>query len=262
MTDKQPEAPRSLYEITGRITDHNTVLVSLAELETLTLYKSLADEYGLSIFKDLKDLGDAGSDVQLLRMGYAAARLEIESLNAQLHAAKQINAAQFGLLAASIPGSAMRASHEQAQAQPAPRQEAQEPVAVPRFNCWSTNEGDSWFDHPADPQAIYDCLGNNAKVGDEYELTAGWESVTARYRITGVVGDGEEYEVECISHPQENTAPPPSTTAQGDALDAERLDWLTFNLSGKALRDIGVVWSEHGDARRAIDAARAAQEGK
>ena len=58
------------------------------------------------------------------------------------------------------------------------------------------------------------------------------------------------------------TAPQPSPAAQGDALDAARLDWLTFNLSGKALRDIGVVWSEHGDARRAIDAARAAQEGK
>ena len=57
------------------------------------------------------------------------------------------------------------------------------------------------------------------------------------------------------------TAPQPSPVAQGDALDAERLDWLTFNLSGKALRDIGVVWSEHGDARRAIDAARTAQEG-
>jgi len=44
------------------------------------------------------------------------ARLEIESLKAQLHAAKQINAAQFGLLAASIPGSALRASHGQAKA--------------------------------------------------------------------------------------------------------------------------------------------------
>lgn len=93
---------------------------------------------------------------------------------------------------------------------PAPQQEAQEPVAVPRFNCWSTNEGDSWFDHPADSQAIYDCLGDDAKVGDEYELTAGWKSVTARYRITEVVGDGEEYEVECISHPQANTAPQPA----------------------------------------------------
>ncbi len=42
--------------------------------------------------------------------------------------------------------------------------------------------------------------------------------------------------------------------------DAARLDWLTFNISGKALRDIGVIWSEHGDARRAIDAARTQQE--
>lgn len=50
VTDKQqPEALRSLYEITGNITDHNTVLVSLAELESL-------------------------------RTDYAAARLEIESL--------------------------------------------------------------------------------------------------------------------------------------------------------------------------------------
>ena len=44
------------------------------------------------------------------------ARLEIESLKAQLHAAKQINAAQFGLLAASIPGSALRVPHGQAPA--------------------------------------------------------------------------------------------------------------------------------------------------
>ena len=115
---------------------------------------------------------------------------------------------------------------------------AQEPVAVPRFNCWSTNEGDSWFDHPADSQAIYDCLGNNAKVGDEYELTAGWESVTARYRITEVVGDDEEYEVECISHPQENTAPPPSTTAQGYALDALRAALAALNEAATSLETI------------------------
>ena len=99
----------------------------------------------------------------------------------------------------------LRASHGQAPAQAAPKQDAQEQAAVPRFNCWTTNDGDSWFDHPADSQAIYDCLGNDAKVGDEYELTAGWRSVTARYRITEVVGDGEEYEVECISHQHENT---------------------------------------------------------
>lgn len=74
-------------------------------------------------------------------------------------------------------------------------------------------------------------------------------------------GRGEIYEVVPLwTTPQPE--PQPSPAAQGDALDAARLDWLTFNLSGKALRDIGVVWSEHGDARRAIDAARAAQEGK
>lgn len=114
-----------------------------------------------------------------------------------------------GIFGCALRGDYTRASHGQAPAQAAPQQEAQEQAAVPRFNCWTTNDGDSWFDHPADSQAIYDCLGNDAKVGDEYELTAGWRSVTARYRITEVVGDGEEYEVECISHQQENTAPQP-----------------------------------------------------
>lgn len=64
-----------------------------------------------------EDLDEAASDVQLLRTDYAAARLEIESLKAQLHAAKQINAARFELLAASIPGSALRPPHGQAPAQ-------------------------------------------------------------------------------------------------------------------------------------------------
>lgn len=45
------------------------------------------------------------AELETLRAGYDAARLEIESLQSQLHAAKQINAAQFGLLAAAIPGS-------------------------------------------------------------------------------------------------------------------------------------------------------------
>lgn len=104
---------------------------------------------------------------------------------------------------------------------PSPQSVAQEPATVPRFNCWSTNEGDSWFDHPADSQAIYDCLGNDAKVGDEYELTAGWKSVTARYRITEVVGDGEEYEVECISHPHENSAPQSPTAKAAESVPAQ-----------------------------------------
>ena len=81
--------------------------------------------------KTYEDFGDAGSDVQLLRMGYAAARLEIESLKAQLHAAKQINTAQFWLFTSSIPGSALRASHWQAPAQAAaPAQAGEYPALV------------------------------------------------------------------------------------------------------------------------------------
>lgn len=59
------------------------------------------------------------AEIETLRTGYAAARLEIESLKAQLHAAKQINTAQFWLLTSSIPGSALRVSHWQAPARAA-----------------------------------------------------------------------------------------------------------------------------------------------
>ena len=52
------------------------------------------------------------------------------------------------------------------------------------------------------------------------------------------------------------TAPPQRQPLTNS--DTVRLDWLTFNLSGKALRDIGVVWSEHSNARAAIDEAMAA----
>ena len=37
----------------------------------------------------LAELGDASGDTQILRMGYAAARLEIESLNTQLQTARE-----------------------------------------------------------------------------------------------------------------------------------------------------------------------------
>lgn len=47
---------RSLYEITGKITDHNMLVVPAAKLKALTLYEKLAEEYGLSIFPDLEAL--------------------------------------------------------------------------------------------------------------------------------------------------------------------------------------------------------------
>ena len=55
----------------------------------VTLSEQEAKEIGARLrsmgekLKVYEDLGDAGSDVQLLRMGYAAARLEIESLRGQ-----------------------------------------------------------------------------------------------------------------------------------------------------------------------------------
>jgi hypothetical protein len=119
-------------------------------------------------------------------------------------------------------------------AQPAPQQEAQEPVA------WQSRTRPTWGgnDRPWSPWEP--CTKGLAEDCWKTPLLHDWA-----------------YEARALY-----TAPQPSPAAQGDALDAARLDWLTFNLSGKALRDIGVVWSEHGDARRAIDAARAAQEGK
>ena len=148
-----------------------------AELETLR-----------AKLKTYEDLGDAGSDVQILRTGYAAARLEIESLNAQLHAAKQINAAQFGLLAASIPGSAMRASHGQAPAQPAPQQEAQEPVA------WQSRTRPTWGgnDRPWSPWEP--CTKGQAEDCWKTPLLHEWA-----------------YEARALY-----TAPQPSPAAQGD----------------------------------------------
>jgi hypothetical protein len=77
--NQQPAARRSLYDITGNISDTNTQLITQVELNGLhdeleTLREKL---------KLYEDLGDAGSDVQLLRTGYAAARLEIESLKSE-----------------------------------------------------------------------------------------------------------------------------------------------------------------------------------
>ncbi|HCE28448.1 MAG TPA: hypothetical protein DET46_06505 [Comamonadaceae bacterium] len=93
MTDKQPEALRlaALIEKTGAkgsLRDEAAAELRRQHAELETLRAKL---------KTYEDLGDAGSDVQLLRMGYAAARLEIESLNAQLHAARG-DAARYRLV--------------------------------------------------------------------------------------------------------------------------------------------------------------------
>lgn len=114
--------------------------------------------------------------------------LEIESLKAQLHAAKQINAAQFTLLTSSIPGSAMRASHGQAPAQAVPAAVAGPSgygpnVTVKRrcSDCKACNsesyavQGDSghyvYCEHPSLPESKY--------IGDTNWNTPHWCPVSA-----------------------------------------------------------------------------------
>lgn len=292
MTDKQPEALQYANRDSMALGEYYLRHISAMTSEALHAKSAIAAELA---HRD-REIDCQHAELETLRAGYEAARLEIESLRARCvepageypalpeikdmhNGPQQLNLSDRAMWVLGwneCRDAARDADRAMRTAQPASAAAAaQEPVAVPRFNCWSTNEGDSWFDHPADSQAIYDCLGNNAKVGDEYELTAGWESVTARYRITEVVGDGEEYEVECISHPQENTAPQPSPAAQWDALDTMRLDWLdaddsrcVFHLgkSWYTRPSYGLPYRKRASLREAIDAAidaaRTAQEGK
>lgn len=207
-----------------------------AELETLTLYKNLADEYGLSIFKDLKDLtteienlreklktyedlGGAADDVQLLRMGYAAARLEVESLKAQL---------------------AERASHGQAPAQAVPAAVAGPSgygpnVTVRRScsDCKACNsesyavQGDSghyvYCEHPSLPESKY--------IGDTNWNTPHWCPVSAPTTQPAPQQEAQEpcpscrnsdiYACTCTFPKSRNTAPQPSPAAQGDVPESE-----------------------------------------
>jgi len=74
---------------------------------------------------------------------------------------------------------------------------------TPRFQCYSTNDGDSWYDHPADAELLNDVGAE--KVGDEFEVSAGWRCVTARYCVIKTPDEvSDDFEVECMSHPGEN----------------------------------------------------------
>lgn len=77
---------------------------------------------------------------------------------------------------------------------PAPQPAALQPL---KFNTWTHNDGDSWFEHPSDAQIIYDTLGDNPKVGDEFQVRASVSSIHQTYRITSVSPDGE-CEVELV----------------------------------------------------------------
>ncbi|HWT40983.1 MAG TPA: hypothetical protein VN081_07020 [Dongiaceae bacterium] len=93
-----------------------------------------------------------------------------------------------------------------------------EPQGYP-FECWSNDDGDSWGEHPADAEFV-----DGLDVGDTYELLAGWNSVRATYRVTKAPDDtSDDYEVECVSHPDGNAAPPSS--AQTNSEDIRNQVW-------------------------------------
>ena len=119
MNDNKTEAElptERFFTVVYKLTDVNTAkYLSNRDWVTYVYADSMAEPRRLHSENETlraklnvyEDLGGAGSDVQLLRIGYAAARLEIESLKAQLHAGKQIIAAQSGRLAAYISDSAL-----------------------------------------------------------------------------------------------------------------------------------------------------------
>ena len=77
MNKQQPEAMRLAEMLTADEWPGSVTLVSYARECVAELLRQHAEN-------------------ETMRVGYAAARLEVESLKARLHAAKQINAAQVG----------------------------------------------------------------------------------------------------------------------------------------------------------------------
>lgn len=67
-------------------------------------------------------------------------------------------------------------------------------IPTPHQECYSDNDGDSWYDHPADS-----CLVDGLAVGDTYTLSVSHYSVGRTYRVTKAPdGTSDDYEVEPV----------------------------------------------------------------
>ena len=333
MTDKQPaqfDWATELSDAQGHV----------------TLSKQEAKEIGARLrnmgakLKTYEDLGDAADDVQLLRMGYAAARLEIESLKSQLSAEPlaprgaphlperdaSVPAERQGLFrkfdvrrvdGSDQPGgkhhgcryfvldvdhdprahaaltayaAACESSHPKLAAdlrskwgaapttQPAPQQEAQEPVWWYVTGC-----GRLLDEHEAKTEAKHiggtaravplyttpqpsPAAQGNALSDDAVRVPLDKLHADAAYLI-GRLREGSMPHARVIEIIRERIdaakAAIRARAAQGDALDAARYRWLREGNDAKhgaawhvAVNLYGCEW----DA--AIDAALAAQEGK
>ena len=254
------------------------------------------------------------ADVEALRTGYAAARLEIESLQARIktmaeehadelmvaHLDGRMRAAQQPAPSAAVASKAVLAAIRaanmqlvrtgddefmlvtlkqatpQADTQPAPQHEAQEPVAWYVTGC-----GRLLDEYEAEAEARR--IGGTAKAMPLYTVpqpspaSQGDALDAARYRYLRD-GDWREHEkLESVIRLQLNTlwdetidaaraaqdggdvamttTAAPAQAADSVLEDAARLDWLLLHISGAEFRRIGVHYS--GNARRAdVDAAR------
>ena len=137
----------------------------------------------------------------------------------------------------------------------------QEP-SIPKFNCWSSDDGDTWFDHPADAQLLQDVGAE--KVGDGFEVSAGWRCVTARYKVIKAPNTlNDDFEVECISHCEENKPPAivEKLKAERDELTEElRLSKLNAGNWHKqfmaAMKERDELAAQVGEMREALSDAR------
>jgi len=70
-----------------------------------------------------------------------------------------------------------------------------EAASTPPYDSWSNNDGDSWYEHPADSEFVH-----GLALGEEFELLAGWTGNRVKYRVTKVPDDtddtDDDYEVE------------------------------------------------------------------
>lgn len=191
-----------------------------------------------------------------LQQGYDAARLEIEALRMR----NVEPAGEYPPLPAAALDDLLDHIYEYGTAAEGVMQRAEAlcRAAIDADRAMRAQAAPAAVAVPSDAVAYIDIgAGGYLDLGSDLSDEALMKLPKGRHMLT-IVGT---YGVDGYVHVAAPTTQP-EQVAQGDALDTERLDWLTFNISGKVLRDIGVLWSEYGDARRAIDAARSqAKEG-
>lgn len=75
------------------------------------------------------------------------------------------------------------------------RAQQAEPVALPPYDTFSNDDGDSWQDCPSDAKFV-----NGRNPGEEFELLAGWHAERVTFRVTKVPDDeNDDYEVEEVN---------------------------------------------------------------